>query len=287
MFYYDFDIAGLLLRVRSQFALTDFFELSHFISEYRPNRAPDAEYTLQLLPNDWKVRGERILADRQNAVYQWQGEEHRYYYWNIFSEERFILLRYKLDDPGNCSIYLQPEDLNRILPQFRLAAFLSPERLLLHFDAFLLHSSLIDWQGNGILFTAPSGTGKSTQAELWHQLEGAQILNGDRAIIRQLQDGFKAYGSPYAGSSGIFTKHSTPIRAVVVLSQAPENSLERLSPVDAFNQLYRQSTVLSWDPQFVDRISECLLDLIEMIPVYHLACRPDAGAVAALKAKLI
>lgn len=286
MFYYDFEIAGLLLRVRSEFALREFHELSYYRVEHRPQRHPDAQYTIQALPEDWEICGLRILEDRQNAIYQWQGEEHRYYFWNIFSQERFILLRYRLDDPHDYTIYLQAEDLTRILPQFRLSALFSPERLLLHHSAFQLHASVISWNGNGILFTAPSGTGKSTQADLWKRLEGAQILNGDRAIIRNENDKFRVYGSPYAGSSGIYTNHSVPIRAIVALSQASENSLRPLTAVAAFNQLYRESTVRYWDPEFVDVFSNLLLSLIERVPIYHLACRPDAGAVAILKAEL-
>lgn len=286
MFYYDFEIAGLLLRVRSEFALHEFHELTHYRAEFRPQRHPDAQYTIQALPEDWEICGLRILEDRQNAIYQWQGEEHRYYFWNIFSQERFILLRYRLDDSHDYTIYLQAEDLTRILPQFRLSALFSPERLLLHHSAFQLHASVISWNGNGILFTAPSGTGKSTQADLWKRLEGAQILNGDRAIIRNENDKFRVYGSPYAGSSGIYTNHSVPIRAIVALSQASENSLRPLTAVAAFNQLYRESTVRYWDPEFVDVFSNLLLSLIERVPIYHLACRPDAGAVAILKEEL-
>ena len=283
MYYYDFTIAGLLLRIKSQFPLTNFYQLSHFRCEYSPVQKPDVEYSLQLLPDEWQIKGTQILGDRQNAVYHWHGEEHRYYFWSIYSKDKYVLVRHRLDDPSRYDICLQRHTLDQMLPQFRLSAFLFPERVLMQHQAFLLHASVIDWQGHGILFTAPSGVGKSTQANLWHQLEGAKILNGDRAVIRHQHGQFQAYGSPYAGTSGIFTNQSVPINAIVSLSQAPENALKPLSPVAAFHRLYRESTVCAWDTGFVDRLTDLLTNLIGSVPIYSLACRPDEDAVAILK----
>lgn len=286
MFYYDFMITGLLLRVASPFPLANFFELDHYKLEYCPDDEPDALYSIKMLPEDWTTRGELVREERQTAVYEWQGEHHRYYFWSVRTKARYVLLTYRMDDLRNYTIYLQQDGLNELLQQFRLSAFFALEQLLLHHGAFQLHSSVIEWQGQGILFSAPSGTGKSTQAELWRTLEGAQIINGDRAMIRKVREKYVVYGSPYAGTSGIYTNLSVPVRAIVILSQAPENCLERLELTAAFGKLYRESTIPSWDVSFVEKISELIIDLISQVPVYHLACRPDAGAVEVLKQEL-
>lgn len=287
MFYYDFKITGLLLRVASPFPLANFFELDHYKLEYCPDDKPDALYSIKMLPRDWSVRGELIREERQTAVYEWQGEHHRYYFWSVHTKARYVLLTYRLDDLRRYTIYLQEDGLEDLLRQFRLSAFFALEQLLLHHSAFQLHSSVVEWRGMGILFSAPSGTGKSTQAELWRTLEGAQIINGDRAMIRKMREKYVVYGSPYAGTSGIYTNLSVPIRAIVILSQAAENRLERLELTAAFGKLYRESTIPSWDVSFVEKISELIIDLIGTVPVYHLACRPDAGAVEVLKQELI
>lgn len=286
MYYYDFSIAGLRLRVTSEFALQDLFELKHYATDYRPELPCDVHYTLTYLPEDWTVRGELIMKDRQNAVYRWQDRQYRYYFWNVLSEEKFIVSCCDQQDLSRCTIYLQRPDVQRLLPQFRLSAFFALERILLEREAFQLHAAVIAWQGQGILFTAPSGTGKSTQADLWQRLEGAEVLNGDRAIIRCEGPITTVCGSPYAGSSGIYTNEEVPVRAIVALSQSAENKVERLSALAAFQWLYPQTTVLSWDHEFVDGISGLLLKLIDSIPIYHLACRPDADAVAVLKQEL-
>ena len=76
-----------------------------------------------------------------------------------------------------------------------LCDLLGLETLLLKYDGLLLHSSFIRWRGEGILFSAPSGTGKSTQADLWVKYEDAEILNGDRAgtsLLRASMDGVRS-----------------------------------------------------------------------------------------------
>ena len=283
---YDFIIAGLLLRVNSQYPLTNFFELSDFRIAYKANKMPDAQYSIEPLPENWTVRGTILSKDSHSAVYSWQGALHHYFFWNVYSQDRYILVTKASAQSKEHRIFLQTDTLEQVLPQLRLAAFLSPQHLLLNNNGFFLHAALIDWRGKGILFTAPSGIGKSTQAELWAEFEGAEILNGDKTIIRHQNGQHLAYGSPYAGTSGIYTNRSVPIRAIVTLSQAQENTLQQFSPSNALRKLLQEVIVLPWDPLFINRITELLLDVINEIPVYHLACLPNASAVELLKQTL-
>lgn len=284
MYYYDFRIADLLIRVESPFKIVHLFELEHYVVDFCPETEADAYYQIRLLPENWQVQGKLLFQQRRSALYRAGNEYHRYYYWNLLRPERYVLL--VRPEGKSSTLYLHPQELNELLPQLRLSAFFALEQLLLKHHAFQLHSSVIDWNGQGILFSAPSGTGKSTQAELWRKYESAQILNGDRGVIRRKDGQYRVYGSPYAGTSGIYTNMSAPVRAIVVLSQAAENRVERLTPIAAFQKLYRESTVPAWDPDFVERFSAELTELIGEVPVLHLACRPDQEAVAVLKAAL-
>ena len=157
------------------------------------------------------------------------------------------------------------------------------EYMLSALGAINLHSSLIRHDGGAILFTAPSGTGKSTQAGLWEQYAGADQLNGDRSVIRCVDGVWMAYGFPFAGSSGIFRNESAPIRAVVVLRQAPENTIERLSPSMAFRLLYSESAIQRWHEIGHTTTVDQLLLLSRKIPVYMLRCTPDERAVRLLQ----
>lgn len=286
MYHYDFEIAGLRIRVASALPLRELFELQNYHRPYSPAVSADLHYSIQLLNDDWFVQGVQVAGDEHSALYETDTEMHRYYYWNIYSKERYVLVRSKKGDPNHYEILLQPAYLDRMLPQFRLAAFFCPEQALLAHQALFVHAAVINWNGHGILFTGPSGVGKSTQATLWERLESAQILNGDRGIIR-LQDSCPlVYGSPYAGTSGIYIDGYAPVRCIVVLSQSTENSLRPLGPREAFMALYQQCTVQPWDPWYVEQLSSLLQQIVAQVQVYHLACRPDSGAVNLLKSIL-
>lgn len=162
------------------------------------------------------------------------------------------------------------------------------ETLFLRKSCLMIHAAFIRWQEKGILFTAPSGTGKSTQAELWKKYEGADILNGDRAAVRRDESGcWQAYGLPYAGSSGIYRNEKAPLSAVVVLRQAEENRIRRLGMLEIIQKLYPETTVHQWEPDFIEKALTLLTELAGEVPIYLLECRPDRGAVEAVKNVLI
>lgn len=153
-------------------------------------------------------------------------------------------------------------------------------------DGVMIHSSLIDWKNNGIVFSAPSGTGKSTQAELWAEYEGADILNGDRAILRKIDNRWRAYGLPFAGTSGIFRNESVDLSMIVVLSQAKENVITRPGPSEIIRCIYPEVTTHRWDKAFSEYIIQKITELMMEIPVVRLECLPDRGAVEVLKRML-
>lgn len=157
----------------------------------------------------------------------------------------------------------------------------------MHYTTVAAPSRLLyQMEGQRNSFTAPSGTGKSTQAKLWEQLQGAEIINGDRAALRKEDGVWKAWGLPYAGSSSIFRNENAPVRGIVVLRKGSENVLCRLRPVEAFKWIYSETVVRSWDASFRDTVAELLTDLSLSVPVWMLQCRPDHGAVEILKREL-
>lgn len=160
------------------------------------------------------------------------------------------------------------------------------EYLLLRHGGLMLHASLIRWQGHGILFSAPSGTGKSTQADLWKTFEDSETLNGDRAGIRMCGGTWKAYGMPFAGTSGIYRNESVPITAIVVLEQSPDNVIRRLRPSQALHKLLPECSCRRWDQRFMEQLLAHLISLVQQVPVYLLECRPDRDAVQLLKKTL-
>jgi hypothetical protein len=157
------------------------------------------------------------------------------------------------------------------------------EHLLAEAGSVLFHCSYLDRNGKALLFTAPSGTGKSTQAELWQKYRGTEIVNGDRAAVSVRNGALLAEGIPFCGSSVYCKNASLPIGAVIYLSQAPETTIRRLRGREAFSRLWEGISVNTWYKQDLIRAADIVEKLAVEIPVYHLACRPDESAVIALE----
>lgn len=160
---------------------------------------------------------------------------------------------------------------------------LGMEHLAVANNSVILHASYIVSDGCAILFTAPSGTGKSTQAQLWQELRDAQIINGDRAIIKADDGRITACPLPFAGSSGICKNVTAPLKAIVYLAQAPETKIERLTGIRAFMRIWEGCCVNTWDSSDTALASKTVSDIIDRVPVYYLACTPDISAVEALE----
>lgn len=157
------------------------------------------------------------------------------------------------------------------------------QHLIARAGGFVLHCAYIDRNGKAILFTAPSETGKSTQAELWRCLRGAEIINGDRAAVRVTDGGIFAEGIPFAGSSAYCLNRSLPVAAVVYLGQAPVTGIRRMRGYEAFARVWEGCSVNTWDREDVSLVSNAVKALAETVPVYHLTCTPDESAVTALE----
>ena len=146
----------------------------------------------------------------------------------------------------------------------------------------VLHSSyIVTRQGQGILFSGPSGIGKSTQAALWQRYAGAEIVNGDRALVRP--DTGTVSGVFYAGTSGISRNVTAPLQAVALLEQGSENRITALRPQEAFARLLSQCAYYQRDAASAARMTELAALLVTNVPVRQLTCRADGDAVRTLE----
>ena len=151
---------------------------------------------------------------------------------------------------------------------------------------FFLHCSCLRFDGGAIVFTAPSGTGKSTHAALWRRVFGdrVEMINDDKPLVREQDGSFIIYGTPWNGKHRIGSNISAPIRAIFFLEQAPVNSAE---PLDAFTALSRllQQTVLPTDRSDLSVLLDMLGRLIERTPMFLLRCNiSDDAAITACRA---
>lgn len=149
--------------------------------------------------------------------------------------------------------------------------------------AMLFHAAVIEMDGRGYAFTAPSGTGKSTHISLWHKAFGdrVRIINGDKPILREKDGIFTAYGTPWCGKEGWGRNASVPLSGVCFLRRSAENEIGRM-PADAavtrvFSQLLKPTS-----PEGLAETLRLVDLLIRKVPIYELGCNisEDAARVA-------
>lgn len=284
MYNYYFQIAKLVLGITSSEPIAFLPCMESFQMEF--SQKVDLHYHVKIEELSIKMQDTVSKGDLSILSQEERFVRIRYVPVNGQSKPTFL---YPLEDEGQYTLYVPGGMLKdgQLFDGLQIWNFLAPEEGLLANHAFILHSSFVVWRGQGILFTAPSGTGKSTQADLWKQYEGADIYNGDRTVVRRINGSYYGFGSPYAGSSGIYRNESAPICAIVVLTQASENQIQRLSGKQAFLPLFRETLANTWNPAYMESMTDLLLDAAATIPIFRLDCRPDRDAVELVKKTLL
>lgn len=152
--------------------------------------------------------------------------------------------------------------------------------LLLH-SGLMLHASAVELDGKAYLFSAPSGTGKSTHTRLWQQMFGekAKIFNDDKPALRLLDGVWYAYGTPWCGKDGININMKAPLAGICFLKRAQENAIRRLSAQEAVLLLIFQTMHRLKRRERMQLMLSHLDKLVRQIPVFELECTPDVGAV--------
>lgn len=163
------------------------------------------------------------------------------------------------------------------------SSLLALERRLVKKDNIILHCAYVEYRGEAILFSAPSETGKTTQANLWEKYRGSRTVNGDRSLLGKKDGRWTAQGWPVCGTSEVCHDEAFPIRAIVMLSQAEENQAVKLTPGQAFPLVYSQITVNRWNREDHIHTMDLIQDLLENVPVYHLGCTISEDAVECLE----
>lgn len=153
--------------------------------------------------------------------------------------------------------------------------------LLLH-DGLLMHASCVEKDGNAYLFSAKSGTGKSTHTHLWMDVFGdCRMINDDKPAIRKMDGTYYACGTPFSGKNDESENRQVPIRAIVFLERGAENHIVPLEKAAAI-PLFLSQTLRPPKKELMVTMLDRLSDLLNTVPVFRLTCNmdPEAARVA-------
>ena len=134
--------------------------------------------------------------------------------------------------------------------------------------------------GEGYVFSAVSGTGKSTHTALWRRHFGNRVtmINDDKPVIRKCDGKFYAYGTPWMGKADIGTNTKAPVKAVYILQRAEENTAVRVLPSQVMKQLL-EATVIDVERSRMEKLLELLDEFFKETPLFLLGCNMDESAV--------
>lgn len=153
-------------------------------------------------------------------------------------------------------------------------------RYLIEYQGILLHSSAVVKDGFAFLFSAASGTGKSTHTTLWREVYGYDkvlILNDDKPALRLENGRWYAYGTPWSGKSPLNLNMRVPLGGICLLERGEINEIQPYGGVKAVYDLLQQTV----RPPVADgraKVLDMLNDLMGKVPVWKLKCNMDPEA---------
>lgn len=150
---------------------------------------------------------------------------------------------------------------------------------IIKYNAMLIHSSAIEYNGKAYLFSADSGVGKSTHTSLWRKAFGndVKMINDDKPVVRIFDGKAVAYGTPFDGGSGIANNISAPLGAVVFIERGESNSIRKAETPEIIKRLYF-STAHFVSRDTADKMLTNFENLLSCTDFYIMTCNMDISA---------
>lgn len=151
-------------------------------------------------------------------------------------------------------------------------------------ETLLLHASVVRCQGKAYAFTAPSGTGKSTQVANWlRAIDGCDLINDDNPIIRMIDGKPVLYGSPWSGKTPCYRNVEAPLGAVIKIERADSDYTTPLSPLQAFSTLITACSSMKWDEEIHDKTCQTISAIVGSTKMMALHCTPHTSSAIVCK----
>lgn len=264
-FRYDLSIAGLYFRICSPF----FLNLPEYFRPFLVTEVFPAEPDVNINVEAGDLQKDKWLQNNILQSFYWDHGKSIYRLESKLKSEQITLV-------------IPREFQERFAQNANWLLYLVLERPLLHYGRLILHASAVIYHERAYLFTAPSGGGKSTQAEIWEHALHAKVINGDKVVLYDNGTNLIAYGSPIAGSSGIYRNICAPVAAIVQLEKGSENTITPMTTRDRYLLLYSEAVKSDWDADFNRSLLRLASSYPQRTEYVRLRCLPDSSAAECL-----
>lgn len=219
-----------------------------------------------------KIAGINVLVDNKYKYFEYlcrdyiTRDEHTDF--SVSADDEAISEEIRCADIHTDAAYAESVCLHREIAE-RLAEY----------DAFLLHSALIECDGTGVAFAARSGVGKSTHIMLWKKNFGerVRIINGDKPIIRFLDGKFWAYGTPWLGKENLGGNAFCEFKALCFIERGEKNNIVKL-PAELAAMMMFSQIYLPKNGENAAKTLELADKFASMISFFKLFCNMDDEA---------
>ncbi len=154
---------------------------------------------------------------------------------------------------------------------------------LIDHNTILFHGSSLAIDGKGYIFTAKSGTGKSTHTRLWREVFGERVVmvNDDKPLIKITDNGAFVFGTPWCGKHNLGSNISVPLCGIVSLERSEKNRIREIDSKSIFPKILSQ-TYRTNNPLGLQKTLSLIDKLLIFVRVYKLGCNmnKDAAIVA-------
>ena len=160
-----------------------------------------------------------------------------------------------------------------------LALYRKIASALCRFGIILFHGSTLSLDGDGYIFTAKSGTGKSTHTKIWRRVYGERVkmINDDKPLVKISERGVTVFGTPWCGKHALGANISAPLKGIAVLERGAENTISKISRYEALPKLLSQ-TFRPKDTEALRHVLSLVDKLGVLVPVYKLSVNMENSA---------
>ena len=198
---------------------------------------------------------------------------------------------YTTDETEDFSIEIEPKDIEfereratiecsdgylELLAIHRKISEIMPK-----YNTILFHGSVLAIDGKGYLFTAPSGTGKSTHTRLWKEYfkDRVVVVNDDKPFLKIEDDEVFAYGTPWDGKHRLSSNIKVPLKGICILSQNKENWIKKIDSKNVYPYLYNQVYHILNERENAIKTLQIFDKLLKIVPIYKMGCNISYDAV--------
>ncbi|XOF33699.1 MAG: hypothetical protein ACL93V_17175 [Candidatus Electrothrix sp. YB6] len=231
--------------------------------------------------------GEKIFSQQRACLYRAENGYIQQYYlddkkqeilWKLAIDHEFSRFNYFL-----CADKVNREESVRLDPWKLASTLFLLQHSFINHQGLIIHAAGGSVSGKGLVFSAPSGTGKSTLSRLLLHSPDNRLFSEERLIIRSVENKWQVWGTPWHGEGNIARNESAPLSALVFLRQAQKTEITRLSPADGLHRLVQTASIPWYSKQWTEKGLALCERLIQDIPIFELAFRPDRTAVQAVE----